>query len=152
MSFKNWRDVQITVSDGDSPVNSEVLVFDTDANVNIPGVVVNFLRDRGALPSAPEVTKGDEGEMDGGWSLRPEDLFNAGAAIAAALALQGLPTGWVSTLTEADAFDIAITDGTDTMTFPDSIVRGNWSDGGDGGEAQEIAYTFRTPHMYPTLS
>lgn len=152
MAFKNWRNVQVTISDGDAPVNSIILVFDTDAALNIPGVVVNFLKDRGLLPISPETTDGEEQEMDGGWTLLPETLFAAAADIAAQLAFQALPFGWVSTTDNSDTLDVTITDGTDTLLAPDSVIRGNWSDGGVGGEAQVMAFTFRTPHNFPTVS
>lgn len=148
MAFKNFRNMQITAADGDSPVNTHNFTFDGDFSVDVPAEVVNILTDRGELPASPELVPGEEQPMTGSWVVKPESM----SGIAAEIALKGLPTGWVSTTDNADTIDIIVTDGTDTQTYPDSIVRGSWSEGGEGGVSQELSFTFTCPHNRPTLS
>jgi hypothetical protein len=91
--------------------------------------------------------------MTGGFTVLPENLFDdAPAETAADFALLGLPDGWVSTQSDVDSVDLEITDGVTVILLPDCVLRGNYTDSGPGGAAQPIAYTYISPHLYPTVT
>lgn len=152
MAFKNFRDIQITASDGTATPVTFVFTYDSDLALDMPGVVVNILKDRGVLPATPQFVKGADQEMTGAFTIKPEDIFDVGVAVAADFAFLGLPSTMTSTSTEADAVDLICTDGEDTWTLPDCIIRGSYADGGEGSDSQVINYTFTCPHVYPTMS
>lgn len=156
MAIKTARNGVITFKDGSGTPKTLALEFDGEFKADIPGTDVTFHKDRGVLAAAPEVSLGEDQEMTLSFKAKVKLLTNAAAASMAdvgnALAGGGyLAANWTSTVVGSSRLllDILYTDGTNTWAFEDCNITESF---GESAEADELSFSARCPHPYPTIT
>ncbi len=158
------RDGQILLSDSGA-VNIYPIAFEPgDFNYNVPEITVINSLDRGSLGAIPQLRKGDDQPMTGGFSAYLRDLGDTAATYATLLdiahryAAGFVDANWVSTHgNNGDVFTITIAltiDGSPfgeadkTVSFVFCVFRANSAE----GDPSTVACTFTSYAVRPILS
>lgn len=159
------RDGQILLSDLGAANTYTVKHEPGDFNYAVPDYAVINILDRGELGATPQLRRGDDQPMTGGFSAYLRDLGDTtGAAYETLLDILHRYTGgyvdstWSSTHGsngDVDTWTVQLTiDGSafgeadKTVTFPFCVLRGNVAE----GDPSTIPVTFTSYALRPTLS
>lgn len=158
MPIKSSRNGIITFTDGTAVTpKTLVLEFDGEFKASVPGTAVTFHKDRGVLPTAPEVSLGEDQEMTLSFKAKVKLLTNAAAAsmkdLVNALAGGGFmgSTPWASTVSGSSRLlvHVSYNDGTNTDKYPNCNVIADFTEGVEGSE---LSFSAVSPHAYPTVT
>lgn len=158
------RDVQIVLYNSGATLSYTVSLEAGDFNFAVPDTTVVNPLDRGELGATPQLRKGDDQPMTGGFSAYFRDAGDTANAYATlngiAWRLSGRyeDTNWTSTHgSNGDVPTVTLSasyDGTPfgeadkTLTFPFVVLRANYAD----GDPCSLNVTFTSYALKPTLS
>jgi hypothetical protein len=157
-AVRTKQDAIITITDGTTTytVAKEV----GDFNASVPGYNTTSVLDRGLFGADPNIRKGDEQPVTGGFSIYLRDLPNSTNLTLLDLCMElsgtvaaGMTT--TTTNTEVRTWTLVYTiDGTwngesdQVMTFYKSVLRASITE----GDPSSVAVTFTSYQPFPTIT